>query len=202
MGIVSFAMSSFDTQVLIHTVLQLLSYFYIPAAFLFVLILIRKRFDLLRRMLDYLVLRIPLFGLAVYQLSICRYAKAFTMMYSAGVPITETTKRATQVTGNAVVEKLFAGGVESVRNGGLVYEGFSKRLPNEYRQLWEIGEETGDLDKTVSKIAEISGDKADLLFTEFARWFPILIYVCVAIFLIIQIFKSYGSIYGNLMNSV
>ncbi len=201
-GIPAFALGGFDVSALISHVVHTLMLFYIPTLILIAAILLRKRIYPLRRVLDYLILRIPIFGLAMYHLSICRYAKAFVMMYNAGVPITETTERATRVAGNAVVEGLFAGGIDSVRNGGLVWEGFSKRLPSEYLQLWQIGEETGDLDKTVGKIAEISGDRADLLFREFARWFPILIYGCVALYLIYMILRGYQSIYGNLLRSI
>ena len=38
---------------------------------------------------DFLPLRIPILGTAIYHLSICRYAKAFGMLYKAGVPISE-----------------------------------------------------------------------------------------------------------------
>ena len=69
-------------------------------------------------------------------------------------------------------------------------EGFSPRLPAEYRDLWRIGEETGELDKTAGKVGEIAADRADLFFHEFARWFPIVVWAIIAVILIIQIFKT------------
>ena len=98
------------------------------------------------------------------------------MMYAAGIPITEATERATRAAGNVLVASQFAGGRDSVRAGGAASEGFSKRLPAEYRSLWQVGEETGDLDKTAAKIAEIAGDRADLYFTTFASGFPKVVY--------------------------
>jgi type II secretory pathway component PulF len=157
-------------------VLHLLMYIWVPTGIVVLLVLMRERFPVLRLPLDYAVQRIPVLGVAVYHMAICRYAKAFAMMYGAGVPITETVERAGRVTGNVIVARLFQGAKASVRAGGMACEGFSKRLPSEYRQLWQIGEETGELDKTTAKIAEIAGDRADLYFTEFARWLPKIIY--------------------------
>lgn len=175
-------------------VLRILLILYIPAAIVLVIICLKDRAPFLRLPLDMLVLRIPLLGLAVYHMSVSRYAKAFAMLYGAGVPIIETTERASRVTGNMVVARQFEGGKASVRAGGMVSEGFSSRIPTEYRQLWQIGEETGELDKTANKVAEIAGDRADLCFTEFARWFPRLIYFIIAIMIIMMIMTLAGQI--------
>ena len=64
----------------------------------------------------------------------------------------------------------------SAMEGNTASSGFPRNIPQEYLSLWEIGEETGELEKTVDKISEISGDKAELLLTELARWLPIIIY--------------------------
>lgn len=149
---------------------------------------------LLRRFFDALILRIPLLGRAVLQLSICRYCRAFNMLYKAGVPIRECATQAPEVTGNLVISELFKGGATSVAAGNMTSDGFSRSLPLEYLNLWQTGEQTGELDKMIDKIAEIAGDKADRLLTEFARWLPKLAYALVCLVLIILIFKIAGSI--------
>ena len=159
-------------------------------------VLLRGRFPVLRLPLDFAAQRIPVFGLAAYHMAVCRYAKAFAMMYGAGVPITETAERANRATGNVIVARLFEGGKASVRSGGMAWEGFSKRLPMEYLQLWQIGEETGELDKTTAKIAEIAGDRADLYFTEFSKWLPKIVYfiiIGVLAYMIIKLASQYAT---------
>ncbi|MDI6447414.1 type II secretion system F family protein [Anaerobaca lacustris] len=185
------------TEYLVGTV-SILMLLYVPTAIVVVCMALRERFPLLGLPLDFIVLRIPILGQAVYHMSVCRYAKAFAMMYGAGVPITEVTDRATRATGNAIVARLFAGGKDSVRAGGLAWEGYSKRLPSQYLHLFQIGEETGELDKTAEKIAEIAGDRADLLFTAFAKWLPIAVYVVIAGIIIYMIFTLWGQIYSGL----
>jgi len=149
---------------------------------------------LFRRLLDALILRIPLLGQAVRQLSICRYCRGFNMLYKAGVPIKDCAAQATELTGNLIIADMFKGGATSIAAGKMAFEGFSNRLPLDYLNIWQTGEQIGELDKMVDKIAEISGDRAELLFTEFAKWLPRLIYALVAVVLIIQIFKMAGSI--------
>jgi type II secretory pathway component PulF len=179
------------------SVLTPLMFFYVPAAVVVVCILLRGRIPLLRWPLDAAVLRIPILGRAVYHMSVCRYARAFAMMYSAGVPMTEVTERATRATGNVVIARLFAGGADTVRAGGVAWEGYSKRLLPQYLHLFEIGEETGELDKTAEKIAEIAGDRADLLFTEFARWLPRIIYFIIMGYLAMRVLGLWQQVYSS-----
>ncbi|MFB0554428.1 MAG: type II secretion system F family protein [Phycisphaerae bacterium] len=147
-----------------------------------------------RRLLDALILRIPLLGQAVRQLSICRYCRGFNMLYKAGVPITKCAAQATELTGNLIIADMFQGGTASIAAGNMAYKGFSNRLPLDYLNIWQTGEQIGELDKMVDKIAEISGDRAELLFTEFARWLPRLLYALVCLVMIIQIFRMAASI--------
>jgi type IV pilus assembly protein PilC len=149
---------------------------------------------LFRTLLDALTLRIPILGQAVRQLSICRYCRGFNMLYKAGVPIKDCAAQATELTGNLIIADIFQGGAASIAAGDMAYKGFSNRLPLDYLNIWQTGEEIGELDKMVDKIAEIAGDRAELLFTEFARWLPRLLYALVCIVMIIQILKMAGSI--------
>ena len=178
------------------SVFIVLAKFYMSFFMLFVIYKLMRSNRILNQILDILLLRIPILGKALFQLSICRFCRAFNIMYKAGVPITESLTQATELAGNTVVSGLFKGGAINATQGNAAWEGFSKRLPQEYINLWQIGEETGELDKTVDKIAEISGDKAFLLLSLCAMWIPILIYVLICVWIIIQIFKLYSSVYS------
>ncbi len=150
-----------------------------------------KKLGFLKYILDTIILWIPLLGKAVWELAIARFCFTFNMLNKAGVPILQGLPLAVNLTGNKVVAKIFQGGVESVQNGNSAFAGFSGKMPTDYKNLWEVGEETGELTKTVDKIAEISSDRADLYFTEFAKWFPKIVYGIVSIWMIFQIFSLY-----------
>lgn len=191
-------LNGFTPRGFIMSVIRPLLFLYIPAIVVIVFVLLRDRVPLLRWPLDVLVLRIPVLGQAVYHMSLCRYARAFAMLYGAGVPIIETTERATRATGNRVVACQLEGAKASVRTGGMVWEGFSDRIPTEYRQLWQIGEETGELDKISGKVADLAGDRADLYFTEFSRWLPRIIYFAIMAYLAYRVLQLWGQVYGGL----
>jgi type IV pilus assembly protein PilC len=178
-------------------VFKVLAFFYLSLlSILFIYKLTQKKRNL-KNVLDNFILRIPIVGQAVLQLSVCRYCRSFNMLYKAGVPITESLSQASKLTGNIAVSGFFEGGAKSATAGNTAFEGFSERLPSEYLNLWQIGEETGELEKTVDKIAEISGDKAELIFTELARWFPIIVYALICVWMIIKIFEGYANIYST-----
>jgi type IV pilus assembly protein PilC len=147
-----------------------------------------------RRLIDALTLRIPILGLGVRQLSISRYCRGFGMLYKAGVPIAQCAEQATELTGNLIIADLFKGAAASIKAGNSAYEGFSSRLPLDYLNIWQTGEQIGELDRMADKIAEISGDRADLLLTEFAKWLPRFLYVLLCIVMIILILLRYGAI--------
>lgn len=180
-------------------VLEVLSFLYVPALLVIATAYFRPRTSVLRWSLDWLILRIPVLGQAVYHLAVSRYAKAFAMLYKAGVPITECTQRAQLVTGNAVVAGLFAGATISVREGALASDGLSSRLPAEYRDLWRIGEEAGELDKMADKVAEMAADRADLYFTAFASGFPKVIYFAVMAFMAVMVLYMWSHLYDGLL---
>jgi type II secretory pathway component PulF len=150
-----------------------------------------------RKLLDALILKIPLLGHGVRQLSISRYCGGFHMLYKAGVPIAQCAAQATELTGNSIIADIFRGGAKSAEQGNMVYEGFSRKLPSDYLNIWQTGEQTGELDKMSAKIADISGDRAELLLTEFAAWLPRFIYALICLFMIIQIFKLAGGIHSS-----
>jgi type IV pilus assembly protein PilC len=173
----------------------------LASLYIFVFILIAgyrlsRRNRQLSQILDIFILWIPALGPAILHLSISKYCRAFNMLYKAGVPIIQSLTQATQQAGNVAVSAMFEGGVKSAKEGNIACDGFSGRLPLEYLSLWRIGEETGELEKTVDKIAEIASDRAELLLTECARWFPRIIYFIICAWLIKQVFEGYSKIYS------
>jgi type IV pilus assembly protein PilC len=195
--ILSFINSRADVGGYLRRVVEVLLWLYVPVLVVLASMLFKERARTLRLVLDHLVLQVPGLGAAIYHLSVYRYAKAFGMLYKAGVPVSECAQRAALATGNAAVAQLFAGGAASVRKGGMMWEGFSRRLPPEYLHLWQIGEETGELDKTVDKIAAAAQERADRYFTLFAQWLPRVVYfaaLAVAAYMVVQLgTQVYGS---------
>ena len=170
---------------------------FIISSFIIFLYKFSRNSHILSLLIDSIIARIPVLGKAIQELSISRFTRSFGMLYKAGVPMIESLEQANTFTGNTIIAKFFEGGTESARQGNKAIKGFSQQLPSEYLNLWDIGEETGELEKAVDKISEISTDRAFFLMKECTKWFPIIIYVLICIFIIYMIFKLSGVLYST-----
>lgn len=178
-------------------VLGTLAIFYVPAAIIIAAFRLMPNTGLLRRVLDTFTLKIPVLARALRHLAISRYCWAFNMLYKAGIPITQCAQTSLTVTGNTVIADLLKGGAQSAQAGKLVCEGFSRKLPADFLHLWQIGEETGELDKTVQSLADSAGDTAGWLLVEFCRWVVRLIYFLIGALLAIAVLKMGVAVFGS-----
>lgn len=179
-----------DFQQFIFQALGIASLFYVPAVLVVAVICLTPNTGNCRRLLDLMTLNIPLLGQAVRQLALSRYCRAFSMLCKAGIPANRCAEKAAAVTGNSVIEDLLKNAADSASSGHPLYEGFSRKLPREFLDLWEIAEQSGKLDTATEHLARKTADAAELAFTEFAAWLPRVVYVCVCIIIISQIFRN------------
>ena len=103
--------------------------FWVPAGIIVLIVRTTPRTGPARRVLDKIVLRIPILGSAVHKLAIGRFCWAFHMLCKAGVPYSESVEMAVSVTGNLAIADLFRPAAKCVRAGELMSDGFSKKLP-------------------------------------------------------------------------
>lgn len=192
------ALGGWDTDAYFLNVAKILLMFLLPAGILLLIITKTPETGLVRRVLDRIVLRIPIFGRAMRNLALCRFCWAFHMLSQAGVPISDCVGMAASVTGNAVVGDLFRPAVESVRGGSPMCDALPAELPLELVEMWKVGEETGRLDEVSKRLADRYGDAAEFWLDQFARWFPRFVYGLIAIYMIIKVFEGYAQIYGGL----
>ena len=183
----------------LREVLFILEIFYLPAIAIWIFAFLGKKLSTVRYVLDYLVLWIPALGKGIFNLSLSRYSRSFYMLSSAGLGAIETAETASELTGNFFVKSLVQGGVQATKDGGNASEGFvTEHLPAEFMNLWQVGEESGTMDKVTAKLADITADRAEFWFETFANWLPKVIYACVCLMMILSILKGYSKIYGGL----
>ena len=192
-----FVQGGWDIKSYLFKVVGILLLFWVPAGIIIFIIRTTPRTGPARRVLDNIVLRIPVMGRAVYKLSIGRFCWAFHMLCNAGVPYSESVEMAISVTGNLVVADLFRPAAASVRAGELMSEGFSKKLPLDLVEMWKTGEETGRLDDMSKRLADNYSEQAEFWFAEFTRWLPRFVYLLICIMIIIMILKLAGGIRAN-----
>lgn len=155
----------------------------------------------LRRMLDVIVYGIPILGKAVRDLSLSRYAKTFAMLYGAGVPVIKASRQATASCGNWCMYNKLKGSAESAQMGESMSLGFSRTLDPEFRDVWAIGEESGDLDKCSERLGNMYAERAERKFKMLARGVPFAIYLLMLLAMGSLVVYLFQMLYGNILRS-
>jgi type IV pilus assembly protein PilC len=107
-------------------------------------------------------LRIPAkIGDTVQKISLARWSRTFSALYSAGVPIMQAIEVTGQTAGNAVLEEAMAAVIESVKSGGSIAAPLKEAaiFPPMVASMIAVGEETGNLDTMLTKVADFYEDE-------------------------------------------
>jgi type IV pilus assembly protein PilC len=111
---------------------------------------------------DQFRLRIPFsIGTTVQKIALARWSRTFSALYGAGVPIMHAIEVTGQTAGNAVVDRAMAAVIDSVKSGGSIAAPLKDApiFPPMVAQMIAIGEETGNLDTMLSKVADFYEDE-------------------------------------------
>ncbi|HEY5197613.1 MAG TPA: type II secretion system F family protein [Solirubrobacteraceae bacterium] len=111
---------------------------------------------------DRLRLRIPFkIGDIVQKIAIARWARTFSALTSAGVPLLEALDITGKSAGNAVVTKAMSDVIVSVKAGGTIAAPLKDApvFPTMVSHMVGVGESTGELDTMLTKIAEFYEDR-------------------------------------------
>ncbi len=113
---------------------------------------------------DALKLRMPLYiGDIVQKVAIARWSRIFSGTISAGVPILQAIKISGETAGNHVVAKTMEDVYASVRGGGTIAAPLERAavFPTMVTHMVGVGEETGQLEAMLSKIADFYEAEVD-----------------------------------------
>lgn len=197
----SFALGGWHVGPYLRSVLTIFAVVYIPIALIWVVLKMTPRRGLPRRILHGVALRVPLgLGRAVRKMAIGRYAWVFHMLMKAGVPATDCAEKAADATSNVVIGNLFRPGAASARAGQPVWEGFSRRVPLDFLNIWQVGEESGTLVEATKRLADRNGEEAEFWFNMFATWFPRCVYFALMGWLAYSVISFYATAYMSMLS--
>jgi type IV pilus assembly protein PilC len=117
-----------------------------------------------RRVWGRLSLRIPLkIGNVVHKVALARFARTLGTLSAAGVPILQALEITANSSGNWVVENAVLKSRDSVREGIPIYKPLESEavFPPMVTRMIAVGEETGDIDGMLQKIAEFYESEVD-----------------------------------------
>ena len=110
-----------------------------------------------------LKLRIPRIGDVVQKVALARWSRTFSGMVSSGVPILQAIEISGETSGNAVITEAMDDVYASVKRGGTIAQpiGEHEIFPPMVEHMVSVGEESGQLETMLAKIAEFYEAEVD-----------------------------------------
>jgi type IV pilus assembly protein PilC len=117
-----------------------------------------------RYLIDKFKLNMPLFGNIIKKGTISRFARTLGTLISSGVPILEALSITREATGNDVIAKAIDDVHGSIREGESIAKPLQQcgQFDDMIVNMIDIGEETGELDKMLMKIADNYDEDVDI----------------------------------------
>lgn len=141
-----------------------------------------------RERYDALCLRLPLVGRLVRLIAISRFARTLSTLLSGGLPITRALQTAGEVAGNVVLAKAIEAARLSITEGASVAQPLraSGHFPPLVTHMIEIGEQSGELEAMLEKVADTYEEQVETTVTRLTALLePMLILLMVGIVLVI-----------------
>lgn len=120
-----------------------------------------KNTERVRKVVDPLKLKLPVFGQLFKKIAIARFSRNFSSMMAAGVPILQVLSIVGDTSGNWVMENALRKVADSVRQGKTVAGPLSeeKVFPSMVTQMIAVGEDAGAMEQMLAKIADFYDDE-------------------------------------------
>lgn len=140
-------------------------YILIPVVFGGITLLLRYiKTPVGKSQLHHLVLKVPGIKLIIMKVAIARFARTFSALMGAGVAVLEALNVTARAVGNVVYEKSLVQAAEAVKNGATLSSVIEKDplFPAIVAQMLAVGEETGQTDVVLLKVADFYEEEVDV----------------------------------------
>ena len=117
-----------------------------------------------KKLFHTLILRIPLIQPIIQKVAVARFARTFSALMGAGVAVLEALNVTAHAVGNVVYEKALIEAADSVKNGQNLSAIIEKDplFPPIVSQMLAVGEETGQTDIVLVKVADFYEEEVDV----------------------------------------
>ncbi len=118
-----------------------------------------------RMNVDKFLLKVPLFGDLILKSATAQFCRTYSALSRAGVPILQALEILKQTSGNAAVQEALEKARNDVQEGiSLSKSLLSKQIfPDMALSMLAIGEETGEMDAMLSKVADFYEEEVSLI---------------------------------------
>lgn len=115
------------------------------------------KFHSVRRVSDKVSLKVPLIGDLVTKVAVARFARTLGTLITSGVPILQALKITKETIGNQIIQDAVDKVHDSIKEGDTIAAPLdeTKVFPAMVVNMIDVGEETGQLDSMLMKVADI-----------------------------------------------
>lgn len=115
------------------------------------------KIELVRAIKDRVVLKVPLFGQLVRKIGVARFSRTLGTLITSGVPILQSLSIVRETIANRVIARAVGEVHDSIREGETIAGPLeeSGAFPPMAVNMIDVGEETGNLDSMLLKVADI-----------------------------------------------
>lgn len=156
------------TQVMINVSGFMTSYWYIVIGVGFGTIVLTKRYIKTpagRYQFHAFVLKVPILKNLVTKIAVARFTRTFAALIGAGVSVVEALRVTAKAVGNDVYRKAIEDAANEVINGKQLSQAIegNKLFPGIVPQMLAVGEETGQTDVVLVKVADFYDEEVDAI---------------------------------------
>jgi type IV pilus assembly protein PilC len=164
----------------------------VPFGTVFLLRIIRQ-FRTGRLVLDTINLHLPVIGQLTGKIAVTRWTRTLGTLIGAGVPILDAINTSRETAGNEVFARMLGNVHDSIRQGDTFAGPLrqSKTVDLIVSNMVAVGEETGDLDKMLLKVADNYDEQVDVLVASLMSLLePIMVIVLgiIVLFIVLAVF--------------
>jgi type IV pilus assembly protein PilC len=165
--------------------------------FLFRLLL---QFEGFRASYDTVKIAIPVLGTMARQGAVGKLFRGLAALYGAGVPVSRGLRLAAGACDNRAIGRAVLRQAPRVERGERLSQVLAgtRLLPPMVIGMVVTGEESGDMEAMLEKVADYQEREAEHRMRQVAVVLPVIIYLVVAIILAVQIIGAYGGYIGKL----
>lgn len=115
--------------------------------------------------IDYLKLKVPVFGELQHKQAIARFSRTFSSLFAAAIPMLQAMTIVAKVVDNVVIAKIIEESREGLRSGQSIAEPFRRTwlFPPMVVQMMATGEKSGSLDSMLEKVADFYENDVDTM---------------------------------------
>ncbi len=114
-------------------------------------------------LVDSLILRLPILGIVLKKLAIARFSLTLSTLLTSGIPLLDALEITANTAGNSLLEKILLQVRKEVAEGKTIVEPLRKAkvFPAMVTQIVNVGEQTGELDQMLEKLAAYYEEESD-----------------------------------------